>query len=39
MSSSYHMEKKHSSKEAASITYTLERTIFVAATFEGLRVV
>ena len=34
-SSSYHMEQKHSSKEVASITYTLEKTIFSAATFKG----
>ena len=31
--------KKHSSKQVASITYTLERTVFAAAAFEGLSVV
>ena len=28
--------KKHSSKEVASITYTLEKNVFVGATSEGL---
>ena len=35
-SSSYHMEQKHSLKQVASITYTLEKRIFAAADFEGL---
>ena len=37
MSSNYHMEKKHSSKQAVPITYTLGKNFFAAATFEGLR--
>ena len=28
--------KKHSSKQVASMTYTLDKNIFAAATFEGL---
>ena len=35
-SSSYHMEQKHSSKQVASRTYTLEKDFFAAAIFEGL---
>ena len=31
--------KKHSSKQFASITYTLEENFFAAPTFEGLPVV
>ena len=31
-----HGIKKHTSKQVASITYTLQRTIFAAAAFEGL---
>ena len=33
------MEQKLSSKQVASITCTLEKNIFAAATFEGLWVV
>ena len=29
-------KKNHSSKQAISITYTLEKKVFAAATFEGL---
>ena len=33
----YHMEKKrHSSKQAVPITYTLDKRFDVAATFESL---
>ena len=28
--------KKHSSKQAGSVTYTLEKNFFAAAAFEGL---
>ena len=35
MSSSYHMKQK-TSKQVASITYTLEKTFFAAASFEDL---
>ena len=31
--------KKHSSKQDTSASYTLEKTFFTAATFEGLWVV
>ena len=31
--------KKHSSKQVASITYALDKNIFAAAAFEGLSVV
>ena len=31
--------RKHNSKLVASITYTLEKNFFAAATFEGLSVV
>ena len=39
MSFSYHMEWKHSSKQAVPIIYTLEKKFFAAAAFEGLWVV
>ena len=29
-------KKNHSSKQAVSITYTLEKKVFAAVTFEGL---
>ena len=31
--------EKHSSKQAAPITYTIEKIMFAAATFKGLWVV
>ena len=39
MPSSTTRNKKHSSKQVASITYTLEKNFFAAATFESLWVV
>ena len=35
MSPSYHKEKK-SSEQVVPITYTLEKRLFAAATFQGL---
>ena len=40
MTSNYHIEKKkHLLKQVVSISYTLVKSFFTAATFEGLRVV
>ena len=39
MPPSYHKEQKHSSKQVVPITYTLEKRVFAAATFQGLWVV
>ena len=36
MTSSYHMEQKHSLKQVISMMYTLEKDFFAAATFKGL---
>ena len=36
MRSSYHMKKKRSLKQVVQVTYTLEKKVFAAATFEGL---
>ena len=38
MSSSYHKNQNHLLKQVVTITYTLEKEIFAAATFEGLGV-
>ena len=35
MTSSYHMEQKHSLKQFRSMMYTLEKDFFAAATFRG----
>ena len=36
MSSSYHMGKKHSSKQVVSIVHTVGKDFFAAAAFKGL---